>query len=252
MIAQKFSMVRRKYNNGILITVVISQRIQESANLIVQVADAGIISNLCLAHQFRIHRTGIRVRQSAQPHQALSVRPVPNHRPGQFLIAVKFKKALRSIKGRMGTQIGYHQEKGLGTIPAPQKINGAVRNPVGGMKPFLIHPRPGCKRITFQPAVSDIPVNSQLRFQPVKIVVGNTLVLRIRYLPVSIGMQITVMKFYVVKSHQIPQRMDMHFSHTLGIISVLRHFSRHCNRIIPGNPVLIAHSSVMFLFQSGM
>ncbi len=60
------------------------------------------------------------------------------------------------------------------------------------------------------------------------------------------------MELHVMEAHKVPQRMYMHFSHTLGIIAGLCQRACHGDRILPRHSVLIAHPPMMFLLQAGV
>ena len=204
-----------------MIRTVVLQCVYQFSYLIVQMGDAGIIPDLCLAHELRIHGSRIGIGAPTQSSQTFFIRPVAYGGRRQVPAAVEVEEALGRVKRRMRPEIGCHQEKGTGAVSAAEKIDGSVRDPVGGVEPFLIHPGPGGEGIAFQPFVRHIPVDADLGLQPVEIIVGDPLVFRVGHVGIPIGMEVAVVELYVVEAHEVPQGMDMHLSHALGVISGL-------------------------------
>ena len=147
----------------------------------------------------------------------------------------------------MGTHIRHHQEKGLFPVPTAQKINCPGRNPVCRMERLFINPRSGNPRIAFQTGIRNICLNSFFLFQPVKIIICDLLSFIIGNRLPPIRPQITIMQLYIMKSHQIAQRVHVHFSYTLRIISGFCQLSGHGMGISKRYPVLIPNPAVFFL-----
>ena len=64
--------------------------------------------------------------------------------------------------------------------------------------------------------------------------------------------EISVMEINIVESQIIAQRVNVHLSHALGIITGFRKFSGHGVTIIPGDSVFIAYPAVMTLLPAGV
>ena len=146
----------------------------------------------------------------------------------------------------MRTHIRHHQEKGLFPVPTAQKINCPGRNPVCRMERLFINPRSGNPRIAFQTGIRNIYLNSFFLFQPVKIIICDLLSHNREPSP-PIRPKITIAQLYIMKSHQIAQRVHVHFSYTLRIISGFCQLSGHGMGISKRYPVLIPNPAVFFL-----
>ena len=252
MVTQFFPMVGSEQNDCVVHQAVFYESLNQSSNLVIHVSDAGVVANLSLSCQFRIDRAGGGVINSSQPLVVLGMFPVTDGRRGQIFTLIKIKIILRRVKGRMGAQIGGHQEKWLGSISAAQKIDGAGSYPVGRMQGFVINPRACHPGIAFHAGIGNIRFDALFIFQPVKIIVGDFLRLVVRGFRITIRMKIAVMQFNIVKAHKIAQRMHMHFSHTLGVIAGLCQFTGHGMGIIEIYQILIAYTAVFFLGKTGV
>ena len=60
------------------------------------------------------------------------------------------------------------------------------------------------------------------------------------------------MKVHIVEAQVIPQGIDVHLAHALGIVSGFGEFASHGVRVSPGYIVLIAYPAVMALFHAGV
>ena len=74
----------------------------ETADLVVKMRDASIVSDLCLARQLRVDRTCLRVEDPSVPLQVFVGLPVSDERRAQLLVLIQVKIVLRSVKRRMG------------------------------------------------------------------------------------------------------------------------------------------------------
>src|SRR5699024_404914 len=100
--------------------------------------------------------------------------------------------------------------------------------------------------------VRHIGSDPELLLEPVEIVVCHELRFLIRHASVSCCVEITVMEVHVIKTEIISQRMHMHLSDALSVISSFCQFSCHRMFIIPRNVVLVSHTTVVALLHSGV
>ena len=159
---------------------------------------------------------------------------------------------LGSVKGRVRTEIGGHEEKGLPGIPSSEKIQTPVCDPVGRVIFFFMDPGPRQIAVAVYAGVCYVSIGSQLLFQPVKVVVSHELGFPVWNRAVPGAVEISVVKVYIMESQKIAKGMDMHLSNTLSVISGSRQLPCHCMFVIPGKIVFIAYPAMMALFPSGM
>ena len=147
----------------------------------------------------------------------------------------------------MRSQIGYGQEERSVRISSPQEIDTPFCHPVCGMIFFLIYPRPGDPAVALQPCIRNICIDPLFLFQPVEVIVS----LLLRLFPwsthISGSMKVAVAELYILISQVISQRMHMHLSHAVGLVSAFRKFARQSMLILPGDSVLIPYSSMVIL-----
>ena len=91
---------------------------EDPADLMVHMSQAGVVAHLGLAHQFRIQRALGTVIAVAAALDSLRIGPVAHEGRPQVLIPVHIKVAGRSVKGRMRPHKGSKQEEGLASVPA--------------------------------------------------------------------------------------------------------------------------------------
>ena len=108
------------------------------------------------------------------------------------------------------------------------KVNGAACHPVGRMRIFLIHPRPGNPAIALHAGINHIGVYTLFIFEPVHIIISIFLRLVPWHIAVTVIMEIAVMQFHMVKAKIIAQWMDMHLTYALGIVAMAFSAPCHC------------------------
>jgi hypothetical protein len=146
---------------------------------------------------------------------------------------------------------GHHQEKRLAGVPASQEVNGLIHDPVGGVRMLRVDPGPCHPGIAVQAGVNDVTVKAKLFPQPGEIVICIEPVFIRRSILVPGGMQVSVMKDYIVESAQGAGRMHMHLPDALGMVAGLGQLSGQEMLIVPLHSVLIAYPAMGSLGQPG-
>lgn len=77
MVTQFLPVVRREKDQCVIIFLCFHKRLDQPSDLMVQMRDAGIISDLRLADQFFVRRTALGVKYSSLLLQKLRIFPVP-------------------------------------------------------------------------------------------------------------------------------------------------------------------------------
>ena len=76
--------------------------------------------------------------------------------------------------------------------------------------------------------------------------------LTVRHAGVTSRMEIAVVQVYIVESKITSQRMNMHLTYALGIVSGGGQFACHRVFIVPRNIILIPDSAMMALFHASV
>ena len=252
MIAQHLSVVGAEENHRVLHQPLLHQGGAQTANLVIQMGDGGIVPNLQLPEEFRIQRRGVGIAAMALPLLAGLVIPVPTGGGAEFFVLIQVYIILRRIQRRMGPNEAGHEEEGLASVSPSEKIQTFRSHPVGWVVFFFVNPGSGHPAVAVKAGVRHIRRGTQIVFQPPVVVVRPALIFKAGSIRPAVGVEIPVVEPHVVKAQIVSQGMDVHLAHTLSIISCGTQLPGQGVGIAPGDQILIAHPAVFPLGHSGV
>ena len=113
MVAQQPAVGRAEQNDRIMQDPLTLKRLQNPSDLVIQVRDAGVVSDLCIVHQRRIGGAFLTAIMPSGLLIRFLIRPVAHERRTDVLVSVHVKIACRRVKRRMRPHERGIKEKGF-------------------------------------------------------------------------------------------------------------------------------------------